>query len=548
MISPLPSAQLFLAAGLLDLDLFTLAFFVGRLVGYSLYVGLAVVANRIPGTCSGRLFGSLWSITLQVLLLGAVCALPLIDWRGLLNRRKRRTRLISRLRTRTLPNARIGRYRSDMAQAKAPSPTTPQYLGVVGLAAAIGIPAALLAALFLAFVHQCEHWLWTDLPSALGYSSPPWYLVIALPIVGAGVVWVARAGLPGDGGHSPLLGVGGGATPWRFGPGIALAAIGTLGFGAVLGPEAPLIALGSVVGMVAVAFVKVSQRSQAVLATAGSFSAISALFGGPLVAGFMLLEGGIDQGAALLPALIPGLVAAAVGYVLFVGLGNWSGLGTPGLTEPGLAPYHGTHIADLLLAIAVGAVTAVVIIAVRRGATALARLAERRWVLVLFAGAAAVGAIAELARLLGANSQDVLFSGQSSVPGEVATTSAATLLVLLVAKAIGYGISLGCGFRGGPVFPAIFLGVAVASFAEIWLGTSATWAVAVGAAAGMAAGTRLVFTAILFSGLLVGTNGLDTIPAAVFAVVAAWLTAAALDQIWPDRFDTSAAETEPTAP
>jgi hypothetical protein len=34
------------------------------------------------------------------------------------------------------------------------------------------------------------------------------------------------------------------------GPGIALAAVGTPAFGAVLGPEAPLIALGAVVGSV----------------------------------------------------------------------------------------------------------------------------------------------------------------------------------------------------------------------------------------------------------------------------------------------------------
>ncbi len=436
-----------------------------------------------------------------------------------------------------------GRYiLRSVADERATKPNALQYLRLMGIAALIGIPAALVAALFLAFVHQCEHWLWDDLPSALGDTGPPWWLVIALPVVGAAFVWLARRFLPGDGGHPPLQGIGGGTTPWRYGPGIALAAVGTLAFGAVLGPEAPLIALGSVVGMVAVACVKVSPQSEAVLSTAGSFSAVSALFDGPLVAGILLLESGLSQGAALLPALLPGLVAAAVGYVLFVGLGSWGGLNHAGLLEPGLPLYHGTHIAGLLLAIAVGVVSALVIVAVRRGAAAIARLAKSNMAVVLVVGAAAIGLLAELARLLGANSQDVLFSGQASVPNEVALTSAATLLVLLIAKAIGYGISLGCGFRGGPVFPAIFLGIAVAAFAEIWLGTSATWAVAVGAGAGMAAGTRLVFSAILFSGLLVGINGIDTVPATVFAVVAAWLTAAALDQFWPERKHTESAE------
>ena len=60
-------------------------------------------------------------------------------------------------------------------------PTPREYLQTIVLAAAIGIPAALVAALFLAAVHYFEHWLWIDLPDALGESTPPWYLVIGLP-------------------------------------------------------------------------------------------------------------------------------------------------------------------------------------------------------------------------------------------------------------------------------------------------------------------------------------------------------------------------------
>ena len=48
---------------------------------------------------------------------------------------------------------------------------------------------------------------------------------------------LARALLPGDGGHPPLEGIGGGATPLAYAPGVALAALGTLAFGAVLGPR-----------------------------------------------------------------------------------------------------------------------------------------------------------------------------------------------------------------------------------------------------------------------------------------------------------------------
>jgi H+/Cl- antiporter ClcA len=408
------------------------------------------------------------------------------------------------------------------------------YLRLVLLGALIGIPAALLAAMFLAFVHELEHWLWDELPEQLGSSSPPWYLVIGLPVVGAALVVAARTLLPGEGGHEPLEGLGVAPTPVEYTPGIALAAIGTLAFGAVLGPEAPLIALGSIVGVAVTRIVKLGPRENAVLGTAGSFSAISALFGGPLVAGMLMLEAGVGLGAALLPALLPGLVAAAVGYLLFVGMGDWGGLDATALSVSGLPTYEGTHLLDLLVAVAVGIVTAVIVTAVRRTAIRVVGMRVRIGMpALLLGGGLAVGLLAQVTDVLGGNSQYVLFSGQASVPGIVVEEAAGIVLLVLVAKALAYAISLGCGFRGGPVFPAIFLGVGVAALAEIAFDVSPTLAVAIGAGAGMAAGTRLLFSSLLFAALLVGRPGLDAVPATVLAVAAAWLTVAAIDRRSP---------------
>ena len=92
VVSPLPSAQLFVAAGLLDIALvpLTLAFFVGRLVSYSFYVTLATLADRQFGSVLGNLLGSPWSIAVQVLLLAGAAALPFVNW-GRLAARTRRT-------------------------------------------------------------------------------------------------------------------------------------------------------------------------------------------------------------------------------------------------------------------------------------------------------------------------------------------------------------------------------------------------------------------------------------------------------------------------
>jgi H+/Cl- antiporter ClcA len=411
----------------------------------------------------------------------------------------------------------------------------PRALRLVALGALVGVPAALVAALFVAVVHELEHWLWHDLPERLDASGPPWYLVLGLPVVGACFVLAARMLLPGDGGHGPLGGISVEPTPLSHAPGVALAAVGSLAFGAVLGPEAPLIALGSVVGVAVAPLARLDPREGRVLSLAGSFSAISALFGGPLVAGMLLLEAGVGLGAALIPFLIPGLVAASIGYLIFVGLGDWGGLESTALSVAGLPPYEGAHLRDLVIAVGVGVVAALLVEVVRRVASFVAGPGRARLGMpaLLVGGALVVGALALLADGLGASSQDVLFSGQASIPSLVTEDSTRIVLVLIAAKALAYAICLGCGFRGGQVFPAIFLGVALTTLAVIAFDMSPTLAVAVGTAAGTAAMTRLLFAAVIFAALLVGTAGVDAVPAAALAAVAAWLSMAAIDERFP---------------
>lgn len=395
---------------------------------------------------------------------------------------------------------------------------------LVLLGAAIGIPAAFAAAGFLGLVHVLEHWLWTDLPVALGYRDPPWFLVVGLPVVGALIVFAVRRLLPGDGGHRPLQGLGGGPTPVAAGPGVVLAALGALPFGAVLGPEAPVIGLGSVVGMAAGRLARLDPRRTGVLAQAGSFAAISALFGGPVVAGMLLLEAGLAAGTALVPVLLPGVVAAAIGYVIFVGFGSWGGLNAPGLVVPDLPDYRGLHLYDLLVAVAVGILAALLMALVRAGAERVERLRSRLGTApLLLAGGLAVGLLALAGYGLGADPRDVLFSGQASLPALVGAGTVAAVLVLFVAKALAYTVSLGCGFRGGPIFPAVFLGVALAAVATAGFGVSPTLAIAVGTAAGMAAEARLLLAPLVLATLLVGPAGTDAVPAAVLASAAAWM-------------------------
>jgi hypothetical protein len=93
-LSPVPSAQLFVAAGLLTVPLLplTLAFFAGRLVSYSLYVGAASAAKESFGSVLADAFASPLGVALQVLMLGLVVLLVRVDWVRLLGDRDGRIR------------------------------------------------------------------------------------------------------------------------------------------------------------------------------------------------------------------------------------------------------------------------------------------------------------------------------------------------------------------------------------------------------------------------------------------------------------------------
>src|SRR5512142_1871390 len=159
------------------------------------------------------------------------------------------------------------------------------YVALLVLAAVIGVPVSAAAYGFLELVNELQTWLFTDLPEGLGFASEPtWW---PLPMLGVCGVLVASGVcyLPGRGGHSPADGFQAGAGPAKPTelPGILFAALATLGLGAVLGPEAPLIALGGGLGVVAVRLAKRNAPQQAllVLAAAGSFAAVSTLLGSP---------------------------------------------------------------------------------------------------------------------------------------------------------------------------------------------------------------------------------------------------------------------------
>ncbi len=91
-LSPLPSAQLFEAAGLARVPLlgFTAAFFAGRTISYSIYALTALeIRESSMGEAFQRSFTSPVGVAVQLVMLGLLVAFSQIDWTRILGRSRR---------------------------------------------------------------------------------------------------------------------------------------------------------------------------------------------------------------------------------------------------------------------------------------------------------------------------------------------------------------------------------------------------------------------------------------------------------------------------
>jgi H+/Cl- antiporter ClcA len=411
---------------------------------------------------------------------------------------------------------------------------TRRYAVLLLVAAAVGAPVSAAAYGFLALVGQLQTWLFADLPRAIGLSGEPiWWPVPLLAIAGV-LVGAAIRYLPGHGGHSPADGfhAGGVPTPPEL-PGILLAALATLGLGPVLGPEAPLIALGAgLAGLVPLLLRQGGDpRATAMVGAAGSFAAVSTLFGSPLAGAFLLMEASGVGGPMLGVVLVPGLLAAGVGSLVFLGLDAWTGLGTFSLAIPNLPPAGRLDVAEFGWALAIGLAAALAAAAIRWLALLLRPVVERRMLLLTpAAGVVVAGLAVAYAAATGKSSADVLFSGQSALAPLVAGAagySAGALVLLFVCKGLAYGVSLSA-FRGGPVFPAIFLGAAGGIALSHLPGLPLVTAVGMGIGAMTASMLRLPLTAVLLTTLLLVADGIAVMPVVIVAVVVAYVVTARL--------------------
>ncbi|UDF99691.1 ion channel protein [Enterobacter cloacae] len=317
----------------------------------------------------------------------------------------------------------------------------------------IGIVSSLVLIVVMKVASVLQTMLWTALPAQVGISvdSPAW-IIMMLTLTGVAVGLVIRFS-PGHAGPDPALEplIGAPVSPAAL-PGLIIALIIGLAGGVSLGPEHPIMAvnIGLAVYLGSRILPRVGALDWTILASAGT---IGALFGTPVAAALIFSQTlSSTNDVPLWDKLFAPLMAAAAGA-----------LTTSLFFNPHFSlslPHYGQmQIADIFS----GAV--VVAIAIALGMIAvwclprLHRLVHKlkHPVLILGVGGLILG-------ILGAIGGKVtLFKGldemQQLAFSQVFSVSDYLLFALI--KLAALVVAAACGFRGGRIFPAVFVGVAL---------------------------------------------------------------------------------------
>ncbi|MCW3324424.1 ion channel protein [Escherichia coli] len=320
-------------------------------------------------------------------------------------------------------------------------------------AVAIGIASSLILIVVMKIASVLQNLLWQQLPGTLGIAQDsPFWIIAILTLTGIAVGLVIRfsQGHAGpDPACEPLIGA---PVPPSALPGLMVALILGLAGGVSLGPEHPImtvnIALAVAIG--ARLLPRVNRMEWTILASAGT---IGALFGTPVAAALIFSQ--TLNGSSEVPLwdrLFAPLMAAAAG-ALTTGL-----FFHPHFSLP-IAHYGQMEMTDILS----GAIVAAIAIAAGMVAVwCLPRLHAmmhqmKNPVLVLGIGGFILG-------ILGVMGGPVsLFKGLDEMQQMVANQAFSTsdYFLLAVIKLAALVVAAASGFRGGRIFPAVFVGVAL---------------------------------------------------------------------------------------
>jgi H+/Cl- antiporter ClcA len=320
-------------------------------------------------------------------------------------------------------------------------------------------------------------------------------------------------------------------------PGILLQAFTALWSGAAVGPEGPLVFLTGGVGSFISDRLRLQKDDVQVLVYSSIAGAFGGFFGSPVVGAVGAFEYMFIKELNFYRHLIPGLLAAAVGYGVYFALLQTSYLGIYSFPD-----YPSFQLVDLWWALLVGVIAGGIGIMFKLifGIVHLVFTPlNKRPVVRGIIGGVVIGLIGSFLPL-------TLYSGQDQLLQIIHNPAAfgiGLLLLMMLVKALLTSTSFATGFEGGPIFPSLFIGGTL-GLAISKILTFIPEGVAV--TAGMAGVACAVFPLPLTMALLLGLMGgqSDLLPAIVIGAVIGFLLSKALTPLLPKRSAQSGGSNE----
>ena len=191
-----------------------------------------------------------------------------------------------------------------------------------------------------------------------------------------------------------------------------------------------------------------------------------------------------------------------------------------------LPAYSTPQLSDFLWTIALGIGAAVVTVAIIEIGRRTSRFVTKRPFVTYPLAAVVVALLAiTFSQVTDQSANVVLFSGQeamNAVVQQAGTLALGTLGLIILFKGLAWGVSLG-GARGGPTFPAIFIGIVAGILASHLPGLNETPAVGVLIGAMAVSVLRLPLSAIVIA-LIVSQAGAAATPLIIVGVAVAYIT------------------------
>ena len=266
-------------------------------------------------------------------------------------------------------------------------------------------------------------------------------------------------------------------------------------FGGSAGREGAALQIGGSFAAPLGRVLKLDEKDQRIITMCGMSAGFSSIFGTPITSAVFSMEVtsvGIMHYSALVPSVLAAVVANALTSVF-----NIPSVGFSGISIPKTSFF--TILKIIVLAVLCALLAEIFVIVLKAFHHIFQRISNNKYIRIL------IGSAAIIVLTLIVGSQTYNGAGMDMIKASFSESVGAQHFIL---KLIFTGITLGCGFKGGEIVPAFFVGATFGNFMSQFLGLDYSFGASIGLIAVFCGVTNCPLTSLFMSLELFGMGGI----------------------------------------